>query len=100
MRTSKPTVLTAATTTGFADQESRKLAKKGSEQPGRYWFAGTDSCSSCEKKLTLKNFGVVRTIYPSRRREVLCLSCQQAMVDELILDQRQRLGLDEPPDDF
>lgn len=56
------------------------------------WFEGVDNCSGCGKRLTLDNFGVARTVYPSRRREVLCEECVQARVDENVQTERERLG--------
>ena len=49
----------------------------GSEKISRAWLEGETHCSGCGMKFTNieKQVGQVRTVYPSRKREVICFDC-------------------------
>jgi hypothetical protein len=55
-----------------------------SEQISQKWIEGADrKCSRCGRPITnlAKQVGVVRTVYPSRRREILCMDCRPGIRD-------------------
>lgn len=50
----------------------------GSEQISVRWIEGAKrECCLCHVKITnlSKQVGVVRTVYPSQRREIVCMDC-------------------------
>lgn len=51
---------------------------QGSEQISKRWIEGAErTCVKCGMKITnlAKQVGVVRTVFPSRRREIVCMDC-------------------------
>ena len=51
---------------------------KGSEQISTRWIEGAKrECVFCGVKITnlAKQVGVVRTVFPSLRREIICMDC-------------------------
>lgn len=67
-----------------------------SEQISTKWIEGAKrECVHCGRKITnlAKQVGVVRTVYPARRREILCTGCVRSNLDEKIANTRRELGL-------
>lgn len=56
----------------------------GSEQISQRWIEGAKrECALCGRPITnlAKQVGVVRTLYPSRKREILCMNCRPGIRD-------------------
>lgn len=69
-----------------------------SEQISQRWIEGAvRECRECGVKITnlAKQVGEVRTVFPSRRREILCLDCHLGKIDRLVERTRRGLGLQE-----
>lgn len=67
-----------------------------SEGISQKWIEGAKrECVKCGVKITnlAKQVGEVRTAYPSRQREIICVDCKHAQAQALIDSTRQELGL-------
>lgn len=67
-----------------------------SEQISVKWIGNAERvCRRCEVKITnlAKQVGEVRTLYPSNKREILCMECHLKKVDRLVERTRRELGL-------
>jgi hypothetical protein len=67
-----------------------------SEQISSAWVEGAKrECAICGIKITnlAKQVGEVRTVYPSRRREIVCSRCVEGRVAALVKRTRSDLGL-------
>ena len=67
-------------------------AAAGSEQISKRWIEGAKrECALCGRpiKNLAKEVGVVRTIYPSNRKEIVCMNCRPGI--------RERPGLQTLP---
>ena len=63
------------------ESDGGDVTPSGSEQISTRWIEGAERiCVLCGAKITnlQKQVGVVRTVYPGRRREIVCTECFMA----------------------
>ena len=73
---------------------------KGSEKFQWNLFPGIPRiCRECGKTLLIDDVGEHRTLYPFRKTEFLCKSCQASNVARAVREERERLGLQAPQAD-